>query len=144
MHLRLGLTLTLLFFAGCQDSAPPSAPTDPIPAGAVLPPGMPNDRWFYDNVIQSEVPVLVDFSATWCGPCIAMKPALDEVAKAYGHRLKVIEVDIDDHPFLADHFQVSGIPRLMVIKDGVIEADAGGQRTYSEIINVLKPTVGRP
>ena len=141
---RLCLILTVLGFVGCLEAPSPVLPVDPIPAGAVLPPGMPNDRWFFENVVQSEVPVLVDFTATWCRPCQEMKPALHEIEKAYGNRLKVIEVDIDDHPGIADHFRVSSVPRLMVIKNGAIEAEAPGKRTYYEIINVLKSSVGRP
>ena len=56
----------------------------------------------------------------------------------------MVEIDVDEHAYVADHFRANRIPRLMLIQKGVIEADAGGQRSYYEIINVLKPTIGRP
>lgn len=146
MLTRFTLAFTILCIAGCGESPPRQAVVapDPIPAGVVLPAGMPNDKWFYENVVQSPVPVLVDFTATWCGPCQAMKPALHEIETAYGSRIQVVEVDVDDRPYLSSHFQVKGVPRLMVIKDGVIQADAVGQHSYYEIISLLKPSAGTP
>ena len=146
MFSRPCLILATLCLAGCMDShpQPPTPPVDPIPAGVVLPAGMPNDKWFQENVVQSSVPVLVDFTASWCGPCKAMKPAIHEIEKAYGSRIKVIEVDVDERPFLADHFQVTGVPRLMVIKDGKIQEDDVGQKGYYEIISLLKSSAGSP
>ncbi len=141
---RISLVLTAICLAGCLDSRPAAVPVDPVPAGVVLPAGMPNDNWFYENVVQSPVPVLVDFTATWCGPCKAMKPAIQEIETAYGKRIKVVAVDVDERPFLADHFRVSGVPRLMVIKEGEIQEDEVGQRSYYEIITLLKSTAGAP
>lgn len=144
MLTRIYLAFTLLCLAGCEEARPPVVPPDPIPAGVLLPAGMPNDKWFYENVVQSQVPVLVDFNATWCGPCQAMKPAIHEIETAYGTRIQVVEVDIDDRPYLASHFQVRGVPRLMVIKDGEIQADVVGQKSYYEIISLLKSSAGSP
>ncbi len=141
---RLCLALAVLCLAGCEDAQPPVVPPDPIPAGVVLPAGMPNDKWFYENVVQNKVPVLVDFTATWCGPCKAMKPAIHEIETAYGARIQVVEVDIDDRPYLASHFQIRGVPRLMVIKDGQIQADEVGLKSYYEIISLLKSSAGSP
>lgn len=146
MLTRFALAFMIFGLAGCgESSSPPAiAPPDPIPAGAVLPAGMPNDVWFYENVVQSKVPVLVDFTATWCGPCQAMKPALHEIETAYGTRIQVVEVDVDDRPYLASHFQVKGVPRLMVIKDGEIQGDSVGQKSYYEIVSLLKSSAGTP
>ena len=135
--------LSLLLLTGCSD-APPPTPVDPVPAGVVIPAGMPNDVWFHENVLKSDVPVLVDFTATWCPPCQMMKPFVHKIGETYSGRLKVVEVDVDEHPYLADHFQVTGIPRLMVIKGGKIEADEEGLRSYEEILALVKPTVGAP
>lgn len=139
-------TASLLLVVGCMEPepGPPPVSDHPIPAGAVLPPGMPNDNWFFETVVQSEVPVLVDFNATWCGPCQQMKPAIAEIEKTYGSRIKVVEVDIDEHQYLADHFEVKNIPRLMVIQNGGIQADQVGMLSYYEIVSLLAPTAGRP
>ena len=142
MRSCLLLLIGSLLIAGCQESAPP--PVDPVPAGVELPPGMPNDNWFYENVLTSKVPVLVDFNATWCGPCQKMKPAIKAIGETYGERIKVVEIDIDEHPFLSDHFSISGIPHLMVILEGKIRDQAIGLQSYSKIVSLLLPTAGRP
>jgi thioredoxin 1 len=141
---RFCLSVIFLVLAGCSDSTPSAIPAIPVPAGVVLPAGMPNDNWFYETVVQSPVPVLVDFTATWCPPCQAMKPAIHQIETDYGSRLKVVEVDHDERPNLYRHFRVRGIPHLMVIQKGVIQAEAGGQQTYAELVTLLKPTVSPP
>ena len=141
MRFPILLSVCLFVLASCSESPPPVAP---VAAGVVIPSGMPNDVWFHDNVLKSEVPVLVDFTATWCPPCKTMKPYIHEIEKAYGSRLKVVEIDVDEHEYLSAHFQVTGIPRLMLIKGGKIEADEVGGRSYNEIVNLIKPTVGTP
>ena len=138
------LSVSVLLLAGCLEAPPPPAPLDPVPAGVVVPAGMPNDVWFHENVLKSDVPVLVDFTATWCPPCQTMKPFVHRVGDEYGSRLKVVEVDVDEHPYLSNYFQVDGIPRLMVIEGGKIRADKVGGRNYDGIIALVKPTVGEP
>lgn len=145
MRVPLPLCLSVLLLVGCLEAPPPPPPVDPVPAGAaVIPDGMPNDKWFQEHVLSSQVPVLVDMTATWCGPCQAMKPAIHDIEKAYGSRLKVVEIDVDEHQYLKEFFRVNGIPRLIVIKDGQIQADQVGGRSYYQIVAMLKPTVGKP
>lgn len=144
MRSSLIATVGLFLLIGCADPGPTATPTDPLPAGVSLPAGMPNDRWFNGTVIQSKVPVLVDFTASWCPPCQAMKPSIAAIEKAYGSRLKVVELDIDERTYLSDFFRVKGIPRLMVIQDGKIQADETGQHSYSQIVSLLKSTAGAP
>ncbi len=143
---RFWLSLIFLGLVGCTDSPPPpqKIPANPVPAGVVLPAGMPNDNWFYETVVRSPAPVLVDFTATWCPPCQTMKPTIHQIEKDYGSRLKVVEVDFDERPSLMEHFRIDGIPHLMVIQNGVIQAEASGPHTYSEIVTLLKPTVSLP
>ena len=73
---------------------------------------------FRPEVLDSELPVLVDFFAPWCGPCKMLAPALEGVAKAYDGRLKVVKVNVDEAPQLAADFQIRGVPTLMFFKGG--------------------------
>ena len=73
-----------------------------------------------------------------------MKPAIKAIGETYGERIKVVEIDIDEHPFLSDHFSISGIPHLMVIHEGKIRDQAKGLQSYSKIVSLLLPTAGRP
>lgn len=134
----------LLTLAGCGDPGPPPVPTDPVSREIQLPSGIPNDRWFHEHIFKSDVPVLIDFTATWCPPCRAMKPELEKVEAAYGQRLKVVPIDVDEHSYLTSYFQVTGIPRLMVMQDGVIKADQVGGLRYQDIVDLVAPVVGSP
>lgn len=78
-------------------------------------------------VAQSPLPVLIDFWAPWCGPCIALNPTLDAVAELYADRLKVVKVNVDDHKALGDRFGVRGIPALFVLKQGQVVASIHAQ-----------------
>ncbi|MBQ3094072.1 MAG: thioredoxin [Clostridia bacterium] len=73
---------------------------------------------FEAEVLQSDVPVLVDFWATWCGPCRMIAPIIEELAEDYDGRLKVGKVDVDDQPELAIRYGVSSIPTILFFKDG--------------------------
>ena len=144
MRILPWLTLSLCLLVGCG-KAPPPQPVDPVPAGVVIPSGMPNDKWFHENVLSSKVPVLVDFTATWCPPCQMMKPHVHKVEEAFGDRLKVVEIDIDENTYLPAFFQVDGIPRLIIIQDGKIVADDDdGARGYEALLALLKPVLGDP
>lgn len=73
---------------------------------------------FQREVLESDVPVLVDFFAPWCGPCRALAPALEGVAKTYDGRLKVVKVNVDDAQELAADHRIRGVPTLMFFKGG--------------------------
>jgi thioredoxin 1 len=77
-----------------------------------------NEQNFDAEVQASELPVLVDFSAVWCGPCKALEPAVKEVAGEYAGQLKVVKVDIDDSPGIATRYQIRGVPTVIVVKGG--------------------------
>ena len=79
-----------------------------------------NDLNFDDEVLKSSVPVLVDFSATWCQPCRAIAPLVDQLAGEYDGRVKVTTVDIDESPATAQKFRIRGVPTLLMIKDGKV------------------------
>ena len=84
------------------------------------------DTAFDQDVLNSEVPVLVDFWAPWCGPCRAMSPAVDSVADEYAGKLKVGKLNTDDNPGTAMRYQIRGIPTLLLFKGGqVVESVVG-------------------
>jgi thioredoxin len=76
------------------------------------------DRTFAQEVLQSTAPVLVDVWADWCGPCKAIAPIVEELAREYGGRLKVMKLDVDENPRTASTYKVQSIPTLLVFKDG--------------------------
>ncbi len=77
-----------------------------------------NDAMFRSEVLESDKPVLVDFFATWCGPCRMVSPIVDEIAAERADTLKVVKVDVDEAPSVAAAYGVMSIPTLMVFKGG--------------------------
>ncbi len=76
------------------------------------------DANFESDVLKSELPVLVDFWAEWCGPCKAIGPKLDELAKEYADKIKIVKINIDDNPGTPVKYGVRGIPTLILFKGG--------------------------
>jgi len=72
----------------------------------------------FKEIIQSETPTLVDFHATWCGPCKAMAPVLDQVKQELGEGVRIIKIDVDKNPQAAQAFQVRGVPTFVLFKSG--------------------------
>ncbi len=79
-----------------------------------------NDLNFEEEVLKSDVPVLVDFTATWCQPCRAVAPLVDQLATEYKGRMKVTSLDIDESPGTAQKYGIRGVPTLIVVKNGDI------------------------
>ena len=88
------------------------------------------DGTFDNEVLKSDIPVLVDFWATWCGPCKAIAPVVEQIAVDYKGKVKVGKMDIDKHQAVAQKFNVRSIPTLLVFKGGkVIDTVIGSDRT---------------
>lgn len=81
---------------------------------------------FDEQVLQSSVPVLVDFWAVWCGPCKMIAPHVDSLAEEYADRVKVLKVNVDDEPELANRYGIMSIPRLLFFKDGKLADEVVG------------------
>ena len=80
-----------------------------------------NDTNFDSEVRKSDRPVLVDFSAAWCGPCKKLEPIVDEIAGDFDGRLKVVKVDVDSSPSTAARFGVMSVPTLLLVSDGAVK-----------------------
>ena len=92
-----------------------------------------SDATFDAEVLQSPLPVLVDYWAEWCGPCRMIAPILDEIAKEYAGRLSVAKLNVDENQQTPQKFGVRGIPTLMLFKNGNIEATKVGALSKSQL-----------
>ena len=92
-----------------------------------------SDASFDQEVLQSAVPVLVDYWAEWCGPCKMIAPILDEVAKEYEGRIKVAKLNIDENQNTPPKYGIRGIPTLMLFKNGNVEATKVGALSKSQL-----------
>ena len=92
-----------------------------------------NDLNFEQEVLKSTVPVLVDFTATWCGPCKQLAPIIDQLAGDLDGSVKVGKLDIDDSPIMAGKLGVRGVPTVMVFKKGELSAQHVGLTTKAKL-----------
>ncbi len=92
-----------------------------------------SDASFEQDVLQSQLPVLVDYWAEWCGPCKMIAPILDEISKEYAGRLKIGKLNIDDNQQTPPKYGIRGIPTLMLFKNGAVEATKVGALSKSQL-----------
>lgn len=100
-----------------------------------------NDNNFQAEVIESDVPVLVDFWAPWCGPCRMVAPVLEEIAREKGDALKIVKLNVDDNQQTAMGFEVLSIPTLILFKNGAIAKKVVGAYPKRKLEAELEPAL---
>lgn len=91
----------------------------------------------FNDLIFGDVPVLVDFTAEWCGPCKTMAPILHDVASQMGEKIKIIKVDVDRNPNAAAHYGIQGVPTLILFKKGEVKWRQSGVVPAQELVGLL-------
>lgn len=92
----------------------------------------------FNDLIQSEKPVLVDFFAEWCGPCKMMAPILTDVKSKLGENVKIIKIDVDKNPQIAGAYQVQGVPTLMIFKQGKMLWRQSGVVAANQLVQLVQ------
>lgn len=112
----------------------PVVPTKPVNAGSAS---------FETEVIQSSIPVLVDFWAAWCGPCRMIAPDLEKIAQTYAGQVKVVKIDTDKNQDLAARYSIQAIPSLLVFKGGQLIEQQAGALPYSHLQALVERIMDR-
>ena len=100
-----------------------------------------NDDNFESEVLNSEIPVLVDFWAEWCGPCRALAPVIEEIAEDYSGEIKVGKLNVDENPGASSAYDVRSIPTLIVFKDGAVLDRIVGALPKNQITDLVDSVV---
>jgi thioredoxin 1 len=100
-----------------------------------------SEATFQSEVIQSEQPVLVDFTAVWCGPCKMLDPLVKQLAEEWSGKVKVVKLDVDDNPQLTLDYQVMGVPTLMLFKNGKPVERLSGYQPKDRLVKKFGPHI---
>ena len=98
---------------------------------------LPKSKTFQE-LIEGDTPVLVDFFAEWCGPCKMMQPILEDTSKQLGTKVKIIKVDVDRNPLAASKFQVRGVPTLLLFQKGQVVWRQSGVVPAQQLVKVVE------
>jgi thioredoxin 1 len=96
------------------------------------------DNNFETEVLKSNLPVLVDFWAPWCGPCKTIAPLIEEIASEYAGKLKVAKLNVDDHPTTAARYGIRGIPNLIILKSGAVKEQIVGVAPKAKLVSAIE------
>jgi thioredoxin 1 len=91
----------------------------------------------FNTIVNSEKPVLIDFFATWCGPCQALSPILKQVKESLGERISILKIDVDKNQTLAANYQVRGVPTMMLFQNGKSLWRQSGVLSKEDIISII-------
>lgn len=95
----------------------------------------------FQEIVKSETPTLVDFYATWCGPCQAMMPVLEQVKNKLGSQIRILKIDVDKNIDIAEKFKVRGVPTFVLFKNGEIIWRQSGGMDYNTFLNKIKASL---
>ena len=96
-----------------------------------------NEKNFEEEVLKSDKPVIIDFYATWCGPCKMMSPIIDEISKECSDKVKVGKIDTDENASLAEEYGIMSIPTFLAFKNGKMIGTAVGMQDKAEILKMF-------
>lgn len=96
-----------------------------------------NDENFEEEVLQSQVPVLVDFWAAWCGPCRMVAPIMEELANEYSGKIKVAKLNVDENRTVASRYRIMSIPTIIMFKNGEVQTQVVGARNKQDMVKTF-------
>lgn len=92
----------------------------------------------FEELIDSETPILIDFFATWCGPCKALTPTLQQLAREEGDKIRIVKIDVDQNPKLAAKYRVSGVPTLILFKKSELKWRQSGVLSLPQLKSAIE------